>query len=241
MPSKVRTGGVEYRHQHTFKHDFFAATGIYEGPDGLVVLKLNRMNGLGSIPLTWIGRFLMRREAHFYQMLDGTPGVPRFVGTVGETGLLHEFVPGRPLGRDEAVGDVFFDQLFALIEHLHERDIAYVDLNKRQNILVGDDGRPYLIDFQISLDLPPRGWRRWAPFGWFLRRFQHGDKYHCCKHKKRVRPDLLTDEERILAEEVGFWIRLHRRISHPLREMRRRLKRRLKASETVEVAGSSAK
>ena len=70
-------------------------------------------------------------------------------------------MPGYPLGRDERVSDTFFDELAELVSWLHERHMAYVDLNKRQNILMGDDGRPYLIDFQISLHLPPTGWRRW--------------------------------------------------------------------------------
>jgi hypothetical protein len=177
-----------------------------------------------------------------YTLCQGHPRVPRLIGVVGPNhGFLHDFIPGHPLGRDERVSDSFFDELIALVAWLHERDMAYVDLNKRQNILMGDDGRPYLIDFQISLHLPPRGWRKLAPVRWLLARFQHGDRYHCLKHKRRLRPDLLTDGERAEVESVGFWIRVHRWISHPLRTARRRTLKRLEQSETVSVTGSTAK
>jgi hypothetical protein len=76
---------------------------------------------------------------------------------------------------------------------------------------------------------------------WLLRRFQHGDRYHCLKHKRRLRPDLLSAAERGEVERIGLWIRLHRWLSRPVTNLRRRTLKRLKRSETVEVAGSGAK
>ena len=207
MPESVTCAGSRYDHVETFKHDFFAATGLYTGPEGLAVLKLGRTTPLGPLPTAWIGRFLTRREHRLYSLAHDLDGVPRLIGAVGGTGLLHAYVPGHPLGRRETVSDTFFDELAELLGKLHARHIAYVDLNKRQNILMGDDGKPHLIDFQISLFLPPEGWRRLSPVRWFLRRFQNADEYHCLKHKRRLRPDLLTDEERALrqpAEHRGF-------------------------------------
>jgi hypothetical protein len=217
--------GQRFEYVETLKHDFFAATGLYRGPDGLAVLKMGRQNDFLTVPMDWIGAFLTRREVRIYELLQSRPGVPRLIGPVGRTGFLHEYVPGHSLGRREPVSDTFFDELQTLITGLHARDMAYVDLNKRQNILLGDDGRPYLIDFQISLHLPPIGWRRLWPVRWVLRRFQHGDRYHCLKHKRRL----------------SFWIRLHRWWSRPLTKLRRRALNRLARSESGEVAGSSAK
>lgn len=224
-----------------FKHDFFAATGLYRGPSGLAVLKVGRTNDLWTVPLRWIGRWLTQREARLYALTQDVPAVPRLIGTVGQNAFLHAFVPGRPLARDERVSDTFFDELFDAVRALHARHVAYVDLNKRQNILIGDDGRPHLIDFQISLHLPPKGWRAAAPVRWLLARFQHGDRYHCLKHKRRLRPDLLSEAERRELERLSVWIRLHRFLTRPITNLRRRTLKRLASSEHAAVAGSTAK
>ena len=241
LPDHVACNDQRFEHVQTFKHDFFAATGLYRGPNGLAVLKMGRQNDFLTVPADWIGALLTRREVRIYSQLQDLPGVPQLIGTVGSNGFLHEYVPGHPLARNEQVPDAFFDELLAMVATLHARDIAYVDLNKRQNVLRGDDDRPYLIDFQISLYLPPVGWRRLWPVRWLLQRFQRADRYHCLKHKRRLRPDLLTEAERAEVERLSIWIRLHRLLSRPLTNLRRRTLKRLSRSETAKVAGSSAK
>lgn len=241
MPATLECAGQCFEYIQAFKHDFFAATGLYRGPHGLAVLKLNRDNPFFGLPMTWAGRFLGRRETRLYRVAAGLPGVPRLIGPVGQTGFMHEFVPGHPLGRRETVSDTFFDDLLRLIAALHARHVAYVDLNKRQNILIGDDGRPYLIDFQISIWLPPTGWRRFPPVRWLLARFQHGDIYHALKHKRRLRPDLMTPADDRIVDCLSIWIRLHRWIARPLTQLRRHILRQVHGSDDVAVAGSSAK
>jgi hypothetical protein len=244
MPARVCCAGAEYVWVETFKHDTFAATGLYRAaapPHERVVVKINRVGALFGLPMKWAGRLLARREIDLYRLCHDLPNVPRFVGPVGETGLMHAFVPGHALARDERVGDGFFNELAELLAALHRRHVAYVDLNKRQNILIGDDGRPYLIDFQISLHWPPRGWRRLWPVRWVLARFQHADVYHSLKHKRRLRPDLLTDAERRMVERLSIWIRLHRVFFRPVTHLRRGVLRRLAKSEDARVAGSEAK
>ena len=242
MPEDVSCAQRRYELVETFKHDFFAATGMYRGPDGqLAVLKINRVTNLAGIRLDWIGMILARREIAMYRRMSGVAGVPRLIGAVGPTALMHDFVPGHPLGRREQVSDAFFDQLRDLLDETHKRHMAYVDLNKRQNILMGDDGRPYLIDFQISLYIPPAGWTRFAPFRWFLTRFQQADWYHVLKHKRRLRPDQMTPAETARVERLSIWIRLHRILARPLTHLRRKALKRLQAAEDVSVLGSSAK
>lgn len=241
MPEEVFCNDHTFRWSHTFKHDFFAATGTYEGPDGTAVLKVGRVTSLFGLPLSWIGRFLCGREVAHYERVQDLPGVPALIGRVDATGFLHDFVPGRPLGRDDTVSDTFFAELQEMLDTLHKRDIAYVDLNKRQNILLGEDGKPYLIDFQISIYCPAKGWGRIPGARWMLRRFQHADHYHLLKHKRRLRPDQLTEDERKIVEHLSIWIRLHRLIARPLTQLRRALLKKLSKSETMHVPGSDAK
>src|SRR5437763_754353 len=71
-----------------------------------------------------------------------------------------------------------FTALEELLDHVHRRGMAYVDLHKRENILVGEDGRLYLLDFQISFCM--RAW--WPanalPVRILLKILQQSDRYH---------------------------------------------------------------
>src|SRR5439155_12745132 len=154
----------------------------------------------------------------------------------GATGFLHEFVPGQPLSKERPVPDRFFEKLLELMAELHRRDIAYVDANKPENILLGEDGLPHLIDFQISWDLHELG----DNFinRWWLGRLQQSDVYHVLKHKKRLRPDQATPEEIAAVKNRGALIRLHRFITKPYFKIRRSLFQRLKDSGRLLPEGS---
>lgn len=235
MPADFVLPDGRYRHVRTFKHDFFAATGLYEGPSGKVVLKVGRAAPLLVLPMAWLGRWAAEHECDMYRLAQSVPGVPRCFGRIGETGFAHAFVEGHPLQKHEVVGDAFFSQLGGMIDALHALGMAYVDLEKRENILVGADGRPWLIDFQISYPGPGldgvirRNWgpgalHRLAPRGlrrYLLTRLQHGDGYHLLKHQRRHRPDTLTPEQLAASYRVGWAVRVHRRLTRPLTLLRR--------------------
>jgi hypothetical protein len=232
LPARFTLPDGDYLHVRTYKHDFFAATGLYEGPGGRVILKVGRTARWLGLPMAWLGRWLCRRELAIYQRAEGVEGVPRCLGGLGPTGLLHAFVEGHPLQRGERVDDAFFGRLERLLSSLHQRDIAYADLEKRENILVDADGRPALIDFQISWCWPrdqaarPRGPGRFLPgfIGrYILTRLRAADQYHLLKHWRRHRPDLLTAEQLHASYQVVLLIRLHRRISWPFTRVRRSL------------------
>ena len=205
-------------------------TGFYLNDAGKrVVLKMSRTEDFAGVPLSWIGRWLCRREMRFYSKLSDLPNVPPVLGTVGQTGFIHAYCEGQPLSKDRPVPDKFFDQLVKLLHELHRRDIAYVDTNKPENILLGDDGRPHLIDFQISYDLHELG-------DWFLNRkllkqLQREDLYHILKHKKRLRPDEMTTEELAAAERKSWLIRSHRFLTKPYFLLRRRTFKRCEKRE----------
>jgi hypothetical protein len=228
LPDTFAIDGVTYHLVHSMKHDFVAATGFYEDSAGQrVVLKMGRTARLFGFPMQWMGRFLCRREMRFYQKLQDLPNVPAVIGTVGKTGFVHDYVKGQPLASGDNVPDKFFDQCMALLAEIHRRGIAYVDTNKPENILLGEDGRPHLIDFQISWDSR-----------FFLRRFQREDIYHILKHKKKLRRDELTPEELERVTRKSFLIRLHRALFKPYFFVRRRLFKHLRASGRLMPEGS---
>jgi len=215
--------GTAYHFVNLFKHDFFAATGLYQSASGRqAVYKVQRVHHLFGIPMKWLGRRIARREIAIYQRLQGLRGIPAFLGRVGETGFLHEFVPGDGLRPDMPFTPAFFEDLKALLEGIHEAGIAYVDTNKRENILFGDDGKPWLIDFQISF------WARKGPHANFLTRmllrcFQREDWYHFYKHKVRLLPAACSLEEIRRGTRKSVWIHAHRFLAQPLIHARRRI------------------
>jgi hypothetical protein len=234
LPAQVDALGVTYRFDRLFKHDFFAATALYhraDAPDRLAVLKIQRTYPFYGFPMRWLGKRVANREIRIYQLLQGVPGIPAFLGTVGTTGFLHEFVPGTDLHARLPLTPLFFDQLHDLFQALHDRHLAYVDSNKRENILYGDDHRPWLIDFQISYHCK-KGARGNFLARWLLRRFIRADWYHFYKHKTRLLPSACTPDDFKKARNRGLLHQLHRLIARPLIQLRRKFLSRYDLAKT---------
>jgi hypothetical protein len=237
MPVTLEISSRRLRHIATAKHDFWAATGFYEDDvGGRVVMKMYRTARFAGVPLRWLGCWQCRREVRFYRRLAGLPCVPALLETVGETAYARAFVPGHPLSRQRAVPEGFWPRLDTAIREVHRRGVAYVDANKPENVLVGDDGRPYLIDFQIAWGgrARPRGFGRW-----WLDRLQREDLYHLLKHKRRFGPHLMTPEELARVRQRSLLIRAHRVLNRPYLVVRRRLFRWLRRSRRILPSGSN--
>ncbi len=228
-PGEVEIRGATYRLVRVFKHDFWAATAHYAGEAGEVVCKFNRRQRVGFIPMRWVGRCLARNERRALEKLADVPNVPGWSGEVrvgGKTlpnAVAHEFIPGRPYSLDVKVDADYFPGLRRVLDVMHARGMAYVDLHKRENVLVGDDGRPYLIDFQVSF-LPRDTWlsRLWPVRAW-LRALQRADNYHYLKHLAKVHPELVDLGPKGIAGQRPLWIKVHRKIAGPIRAGRRKL------------------
>jgi len=235
MPTRIDLPDGPYLHERTYKHDFFAATGLYTGPSGLAILKIGRQASVFGLPMRWLGKRLADRECELYQAVADLSGVPRCLGRWGPTGFVHAFVQGHPLQRDERVDAHFFPRLEQLLKQLHQRGIAYVDLEKRENILVDDQGHPWLIDFQISWHWlndgqPRQGLQRLIPAAlgrFILARLQEGDLYHLLKHHRRHRPDGLTSQQIAASYRSGPFIAMHRRLFRPFTLLRRSILKKL--------------
>jgi hypothetical protein len=223
-PEQVEIDSQPYHLVRIFKHDSWAATALYANAWTRIVCKFHRRQPVAGIPMRWLGAFAARREAAMLRRLADVPNVPRLCGTVHAdskvvpNAVAREYIPGHPLGAGERVPDGFFAELRELLAEIHRRGLAYVDLHKRENILVGDDRRPYLIDFQIGFAV--RDW--WLARSMIgrpiLRVLQQSDLYHLSKHVARCRPDLAGP-----LTERPWWIKLHRLVAQPFRTLRRRM------------------
>jgi RIO-like serine/threonine protein kinase len=162
-------------------------------------------------------------------MLEGIEGIPRFVGCVGPAGIAIEYIEAMPLDykKKNTLPPGLFDQWRRILDQIHERGVAYVDANKRSNMLIGQDGKAWLVDFQISL-------RRRDDWLWPFQAFaahlveylQEKDLYHLYKHKRRMaKAELTSVEEKISRRRTGLH-KLHTQLTTPYRAIRRFLLRR---------------
>jgi len=240
-PDRVEVAGAGYRIESVLKHDSWAATAIYAGPRGQrIICKFNRVQPAFGLPMAWLGRILARREAGFLRRLAHVELVPDDLGPVTveshpvASAVARRYVEGEAFRDGTSVQVSFFVELRRLLDSVHASDMAYVDLHKRENIIVDRAGRPHLVDFQVSLG----AWRRWPGSGWLVRKLQEMDDYHYRKHYARCLPETLTPEElRRYLEPPGF-IRAHRTVAVPLRGLRRRLLVLLKVRDHSGQAGS---
>jgi hypothetical protein len=227
-PPAVEIDGEIFQRCEVLKHDSWAASGIYASMTRRALCKFNRQQPVLFVPMRWLGRLLASREQAFHDRLAGLEGVPaslgpvRIDGTVLAHAVARRFIQGHALAADERVDDSFFPRLRRLLAEVHRRDVAHVDLHKRENILVGSDGRPHLIDFQISFALPrlPLVRTLLRPL---LAMLQQCDDYHLLKHELKYRPDLVSLDPGAIARRRPVWIRLHRGVAVPFRTCRRRL------------------
>jgi predicted Ser/Thr protein kinase len=158
-----------------------------------------------------VGRWSMAREARAYRALAGVDGVPAFAGRPHPLVLLTALVEGTSLGewpRERALPEGFFDGLKRLLAELHGRGVVHGDLHHR-DVLVGKDGRPWLVDFSTAMAGGPRGnpLRRAA-----FRLLARLDRQAVLKLQERFRPGTLTAAERLELARPPLVHRLARRL-----------------------------
>ena len=195
------------------------------GQDGCEVPPTTAVN---HPPTGWLGRWLAHREARALRILKDVPGIPRDAGAVRLDGrrcsfaVAHHYIEGHPLHIDEHPNAEFLSRLAEIIQAMHQRGLAYSDLNKRENIIVSEHGDPVLVDFQLHF-APARWWARVPPVGWLLRSLQPADLYHLQKHISWHRPDLVPPDQRDLKELRPRAVKIWRSCVSPMTHLRRRL------------------
>jgi hypothetical protein len=224
-PEHVTIDNELFHFEKILKEDFFSINALYKNPHGVrYVLKVSGFNFIFGSLLRPLAFFFSWREYKIYQMIKDIDGIPALGPRCGWSGYFHRFIEGKTLHELEegfVLPDDFFDKLMAIIEQLHARRIFYLDLNKRGNIIVGDDLKPYLIDFQISLFFKKRSgpWGRLSDrlFNFLIRE----DIYHVFKHKRHFQPQLTTPRESDLATRTHFNVTLNRYFGTPYRKLKR--------------------
>ena len=161
-----------------------------------------------SLPVRWIGRLQIAREARAYRRLPGVPGVPAFYGRQGGLALLMEEIRGRALPRfrlrAEPERAALLAQLTETMQAVHARGVVHNDARGQDNALVSDTGRVYLLDYAGSICMLPGGLMHRLFFGLA----QRADRAALDKWKAIMHPEALTTEERKRLRRYARWRRL---------------------------------
>jgi RIO-like serine/threonine protein kinase len=170
-----------------------------------------------------IGRFLVWREEKAYRRLRGLRGVPALWRVMNGKALVIERIHGETLENLETRRQLpksFFDELESLVREVHRRGLAHCDLKRAPNILVGLDGRPYILDWSASvsrLEFPL------FPLNRIYRRFVSDDFNAITKFQLRHCPEEVSEERRRLYVRRGRGERFVRSIRDRCRELLKRM------------------
>jgi hypothetical protein len=147
------------------------------------------------------GAWMVGRELSAMRTLAGIPGFPQEAFRLDRLALAYRFVPGKEIGDWTSVSSpAFFEELEELVEKMHGRGIAHLDIRAAKNILITDRGAPFILDFQSHV-----------PFGRlprFLRKLLVDvDRSGVYKHWERRFPGSMGAERARLLGRMNRWRR----------------------------------
>ncbi len=171
------------RESRLLKKDLFGEVRLEIADDQAMIV---RDTGAARVWLRWLARWLMRREARVLAALGGIEGVPALVSATRDR-LERRHLPGSPMHQARPTDPAYFKQALSLLRRLHAADVVHNDLAKEPNLLVGPDGQPAFIDFQLAWHATGRGR--------LFRALAHDDIRHLLKHKRTYCPERLTKRQ----------------------------------------------
>jgi hypothetical protein len=154
---------------------------------------LKDFSAKGTLPRL-AGRLQIQREARVYKALSGLAGVPPLLARPGPGSLLIGYVNGRRLSKERGAPDAgrLAAALGEMVEAIHRRGVAHVDLRGRDNILVDGARRLWVLDFGASWTLGRGGplRRRLFALGCFI------DRAAVLKWRLLLAPEGMASRER---------------------------------------------
>jgi len=194
-----------YRQGRVIGHGYQAIVRELASPAGRLVIKSPHSNAF----LAWFGNGAIRREAQVYDRLAGIPGIPRSYGLVSNRHLVLEHIDGptlRSAASKLTDRERFFARLKATVQAMHAAGIAHSDLKRKENIVVGPDETPFLIDFGIAAAMPRIAGIRIGP-GFATARQMDWNAWIKLKHGGRMEPLPADDAELYRPLLIERWAR----------------------------------
>lgn len=184
-----------------------AAVRSFDSPFGRLVVKRPHKSML-------LGRAAKRsviREHRVYERLEGIRGIPRSFGLIGGNCLALEHIQGPSLRAYEARmadREKFFALLLETIDAMHAAGVAHGDLKRKDNIIVGPDEEPYVIDFGIAC-VRDGGKLNRLWFAWVSQMdYNAWTKLKYGRNRENMSPEDAERYKPLLLERCARWIRV---------------------------------
>ena len=157
---------------------------------------------------------MLRHEHEVYLLLQDVAAVPKCYGLIDNTYLAIEYIDAKTIRQNRPVNDSpFFQRLLSTIKQLHARNVAHMDLKKKENLLVDNQEQPVVIDFGAAVIYKPG----FHPFNRYLYRLAKRFDFNAwIKHKYMGRLHEISDNDwqyfdRTLTERIASNIKRHYR------------------------------
>jgi len=135
----------------------------YEGNQGVsykigindknyLIKKANKKNWI----FKFFNQYTLKKEYAIYSRLNGVRGVPNCYGLTQDGDLILEYIEGLSYRKKQeqlADDDEFFKSFLDLILEMHGKGVAHGDLKRKDNIIVSNSNKPYLIDFGTAITI----------------------------------------------------------------------------------------
>ncbi|WP_300331448.1 RIO1 family regulatory kinase/ATPase [Fusobacterium sp.] len=128
---------------------------VFRYYDGELDLTIKDFSTTPWIIKNTLGRLFVLREGSALKKLSTNPSITKNVIFLSDYTLAFNFIEGKPLKKikDKTIPKEFFVTLEKNIMAIHKKDIVHLDLRNLGNIIMGNDGLPYIIDFQSYLSI----------------------------------------------------------------------------------------
>lgn len=186
------------------KKDIFGQVSLIRSEAGPLVRRDTRT---APLVIRWIARHLLAREARALAVLEELDGVPTLERTDRST-LDRSWIDGVPMQEGRPTDIDYFRAASRVVRGMHRLGIVHNDLAKEPNFLLTSDGKPAIIDFQLSWFTSKRGR--------VFRALAREDIRHLLKHKRTYCPERLTKREQAILDNPSIisraWMKTGKRV-----------------------------
>ncbi len=186
------------------KKDIFGRVSLVRSEAGPLVRRDTRD---APLAVRWLARHLLAREALALAVLEELDAVPTLIRS-DMNALDRSYIDGVPMQEGRPANIEYFHEAARVLRRMHRLGVVHNDLAKEPNFLITSDGRPAIIDFQLSWYTRQRG-----PV---FRALAREDIRHLLKHKRTYCPDRLTTREKSILDNPSMMSKLWMKTGKPV-------------------------